>query len=555
MQGSLVLVIPVQSFPGSEVHLKNSILGSLAVICLVASGCGDAEDKAPDATATPSPTDPKPGSPGANVSSTAPCERGELDKAVLNLAPEKVTPTAWVGTGTPGSCTEASLRTAFLAGGVIGFKCGDAKMTIPVAEVLAATKSVTLDGGGKITIDGQNKTRLFLGAKDANLILMNMTLTKGQTSDDKGAAAIHTGWRGNVGLVNVTLEQNKSTSKAERAGGALSTHEGLSVVYGSTFRNNTGPGNGGGINNLLSSLYVFNSTFESNTTEGTGGAIYSDGNAFYDGAEPAARAKTMPRMMHLCGSKFLNNTAASSGAAYLFLYADKVDPAVNDSIKIDKSLVKGNTSSGQHAGGLYVQGGGEQNKVSVRNSAIIGNAAQNYGGGLVIGVHSAELENVTFYGNTTLGDNGQGAAIFLEKGDSKANNLTVVKNKARKAGGALSGAGKLASNNSLFVDNEVTEPWNKDKNNCHTALNTKGEGNFQYLTAALQSSGCHADIEKSLNPFKGGIPEPLDNGGPVPTVALAKDSPVAGKGVNCSSTDARMKTRPAKCDPGAFQNP
>jgi predicted outer membrane repeat protein len=446
----------------------------------------------------------------------------------------------------------------FEAGGIIGFRCGNEMATIKLSEVMQVKNSVTLDGGNKVTIDGQDKTRLFIGANEKNLILMNMTLTNGLSGDDKGAGAIHTGWRGNVGLVNVILEKNKNRSGKERAGGALSTHEGVGVVFKSTFRQNEGSGNGGGINNLLASLYVYNTTFEANTTGGSGGAIYSDGAGFYGDPVSAKRTKTMPRMLSVCGTKFLNNVSNNGGAVYFFLYQDGADATNFDSIQIDRTLVKGNKSNKTHAGGLYLQGAKSANKsvVIVKDTTLEGNSTGSYGGGMIMsGPFESKLENVTFYGNEALGDNGQGAALFLEDAKITANNITVVKNKALKAGGTLAGPGTVNAKNSIFIDNEVTQPWDKNKNNCHTPLASKGSGNFQYLGISPASTACHAEIVNNVNPFPAGIPSLADNGGPVPTLALPKDSPILGKGSDCLQTDARAKTRPAACDPGAFQSP
>ena len=68
-----------------------------------------------------------------------------------------------VGNGTPGSCTEAALRAAIASNDVVRFACGANPVTIPIsAQIdLPTDRQLVIDGGGTVTLDGGNRTRIF----------------------------------------------------------------------------------------------------------------------------------------------------------------------------------------------------------------------------------------------------------------------------------------------------------------------------------------------------------------------------------------------------------
>lgn len=93
-----------------------------------------------------------------------------------------------VGSGTPGSCTEAALNTALSGGGTVTFNCGAAPHTIPIS-VKTIVANTTINGGGKITLDGQNAERLFVVNGGVTLTLRNIILTKGFSFVDGGRSS------------------------------------------------------------------------------------------------------------------------------------------------------------------------------------------------------------------------------------------------------------------------------------------------------------------------------------------------------------------------------
>jgi hypothetical protein len=72
--------------------------------------------------------------------------------ALLRAAP--VVAAGVVGTGTPGSCTEAALDAALAGGGFVTFDCGPDPVTITISSTKMIDADTTIDGGSLITISG-----------------------------------------------------------------------------------------------------------------------------------------------------------------------------------------------------------------------------------------------------------------------------------------------------------------------------------------------------------------------------------------------------------------
>src|SRR5438552_3635820 len=85
-----------------------------------------------------------------------------------------------VGSGTPGSCTEAAFNTALSGGGAVTFNCGASPVSITLTAIHNITASTSIDGGNKITLKakGTNHFQIYNGYK---VILKNIILTKGKS--------------------------------------------------------------------------------------------------------------------------------------------------------------------------------------------------------------------------------------------------------------------------------------------------------------------------------------------------------------------------------------
>lgn len=70
-------------------------------------------------------------------------------------------------------------------GGTITFKCGPS-VTLLQGVLPTITTNITIDGGGTITISGNNASRIFV--TDTTLTLNNITLSHGYVNGDDGGA-------------------------------------------------------------------------------------------------------------------------------------------------------------------------------------------------------------------------------------------------------------------------------------------------------------------------------------------------------------------------------
>lgn len=206
-----------------------------------------------------------------------------------------------VGTGTPASCTEASLTAALSDGGAITFNCGTAPHTIRITRTINITTATIINGGGTITLDGGNATRLFSVSSNGQLTLTAITLSGGNADTGNGGAINNNG--GVVTLDGVVLTSNRA-----RSGGALYNGIGTATIRNSTFANNAATEGGGAIsyyheNRPQVGMTVEASTFTANTAN-IGGAISAGGSG---GAAQALR---------IVNSTLAANRAVNSGALY-----------------------------------------------------------------------------------------------------------------------------------------------------------------------------------------------------------------------------------------------
>jgi hypothetical protein len=284
-------------------------------------------------------------------------------------------PTTVVGTGTPLSCTFAALQSAVATGGIITFDCGSAPLTIPVTATLnlPTDKDTIIDGGRKITLDGQSSVEIlrwdspgyrtdgntltvqhlaFINAKtdpkdaipkapapcsqgfddgeggaiyvrDGNLIVIDSIFTKNQAAPlgpDTGGGAIYiNGSMNGVLVVGCTFENNSASNAG--AVGALNAEL---DIYNSLVSGNTATGNGANNNDPTMCSAINNGQNEIGSG-GNGGALYGDGDTFN---------------IVVCGDDIENN-AAGMGAfgGGIFFTSDDF----SGTLSITDSTVTGNT--------------------------------------------------------------------------------------------------------------------------------------------------------------------------------------------------------------------
>ena len=489
------------------------------------------------------------------------------------------TSVATVGDGTPGSCTEAALRAAVNAYPVVKFSCGASPVTIAIGTTIDVPplRDTVIDGGGLVTLDGGNATRILsvvhsnYRTNSNGLTLQHIALANGRApasgyvapdpahpqcaygyAQGSGAAVYASDAR--LYVFDVDFRNNAAaTPGPDVGGGAIYAAGSLDVlVAGSRFTANSGS-NSGAVGMLNSNLRVYNSSFTGNAASGTGqnyqdascpgighpgqaGAGGNGGAIAIDGGDDTD--------VVVCGSTFVGNSANELAGA-LGRTADIAARAMT----IDRSLFRNNTA---HQGGafylhniapltivastfdsnravLFGAGQLDQTTFSIVNSTFTGNVAtQGLAGALAFGGtgSSSVIQNATFAGNRADGGPGYfGAAYF---GDS---NFTVT--------------------NTLFANNTTGDPYNPMQ--CGFSASA-GANTLQWpalrVVGGLPDTPCVSG-ESFVDPQLGTL---ADNGGPTPTLLPAAGSPARGAGHACPATDQRGNPRnPANCTIGAVE--
>ncbi len=177
-----------------------------------------------------------------------------------------------VGDGTPGSCTDAEYAAAMAGGGLVTFDCGADPIAI-IVNTQVVTGSTTIDGGGLVTLDGENLRQVFLVLGGGKLTLRDITVARGNFGNG-GAIFVSAG--GSLQMTGVTVRDSEADG-GSNDGGAIQ-NAGTLVVVGSTFLRNHADDGGGAINNNGGTAAIRASTFISNTAL-NGGALNNAGGS------------------------------------------------------------------------------------------------------------------------------------------------------------------------------------------------------------------------------------------------------------------------------------
>jgi hypothetical protein len=233
-----------------------------------------------------------------------------------------------VGNGTPGSCTDVELIAAMLGGGAVTFNCGPNPVTIAVStQVVHNGETTIVDGGGLVTLDGEDLRQLFLVLIGGNLTLKNIVLSRGRFSG--GGGAVHNSTGGVLSLDEVEINQ----CYADATGGGAIYNEGTLTVNRSTLRDNFATiSSGGAIANVgAGTVAVRDSTFSGNSAHNYGGAIFQQnigpttlenvtlsGNTAGSGGAIANVGE-----LHLTNVTFSGNIADTGGGLYAHIFSNQ----------------------------------------------------------------------------------------------------------------------------------------------------------------------------------------------------------------------------------------
>jgi hypothetical protein len=272
--------------------------------------------------------------------------------------------------GVVSNCSDdAELSSLLVGGGTISFNCGTA--LIHLSNTILISANTTIDGGGLLTLSGDNERQFFVVDTGAMLTLRNIVLTNGFSPGDGGAINN----RGTLALENSTIRN----SQAQASGGAIVSYGPL-YITNSVLEGNRAA-NGGALYPRWSNARtsIANSVLRNNrttdTTNGAGGAILA-----WDGAP-----------VYLEFSDIYSNTAALGGGIYNFAH----------SLLFLNSGTRLHDNAASHSGGGILNDEGAT--MTVINTTFSGNSASRGGG-----ISNVEFGRMTLT-NATLIYNSSGA--------------------------------------------------------------------------------------------------------------------------------------------------
>ena len=533
----------------------------IAALCGACGGGAAGTDGGFDATIDAAPTPPGP-TCGAPV------------QPVDTATPDHV-----VGTGTAASCTQGALATAIAAGGIITFACGDAPATIAITQTLQLRTDVptTIDGGGKVTLDGGDAVRVLsfdhqdYRKNTVALTLQHLSIAHAHAHGTKqyapapapcsqgyydGAGGALNLRDGELVVIDSVFEGNQGEALGpDVGGGAIAVLGSLKVVIANSVFHGNKASNGGAIYALNAQLDVYDSVFDANVAEGNGAnsddmslcSVKADTNQYQVGSGGNAGAIGIDggddTLHTFCGVKFTNNqggTGALGGAL-----ARTPDNARQPTV-IDRCLFDGN--KGDNAGAVYFH----NSDLQIVATTLANNTATHGCGAVQADGTTFAFLNDTFAGNAALAGLGGGLCLF--GGGGAIQFTTFTGNHADGGdpyfGAAIGGNPTLSLVSDLFVANTAKNPGAPMQ--CH--VTGTGDGDLQWPMNHDVGGGPDAKCTPTT-----AFADPLlaalaDNGGAAPTALPGAGSPAIGAGVTCPPTDQRGHARPATgCTSGSVE--
>jgi hypothetical protein len=274
---------------------------------------------------------------------------------------------------------------------------------------------LTIDGGGDVTVSGNDAVKVFVVGQGARLVLRNLTVSGGSPTveDQFGGGIFNDG--GTLVVTDSTISGNSSFFDG---GGIYNAEGGLVEVSGSTISGNFVFGSGAGISNEQGgTVIVTDSTVHNNEAADVGAGVFNRRGG----------------KVEVENSTFSINHASDGGGGGIFN---------SGALSVTSSTFSANDSD-VTAGGIENQDG----TLTVTNSTFWANNATQAGGAILNSVGMLDVTNSTFSGNSS----GEGAGgIHSRFGDTATLRSTIL---ADNAGGNCLG---LITDGGYNIDEDGT---------------------------------------------------------------------------------------------------
>jgi predicted outer membrane repeat protein len=424
-----------------------------------------------------------------------------------------------IGNGTAASCTQSAIQTEITKGGLITFNCGGWAEIKLDAPLIIGSGKVSLDGGAsKISLNGQNKTRIIYTGNSVDLTVKNIDFTNGNatgtTKDDGSGGAIHSGYQSKLTAIGCGFTNNKASANSQEGGGGaiFSKSLGFITLDQCSFIGNTSDNFAGALHLLLSSLKATNTTFSMNKASVLGGAIYIDGAINKQGT------------IDISNCNFSGNTSGDqAGGIYTCMYT-------RDIMTVKNSTFDKNTATKDHGGGIAAFCDGTLN---IDGSSITNNAAGSHGGGIYT-EQITNITNSTITGNKTTKGGGMGGGISNLTGGRRLEikKCTIEKNSAEYGGGIGVSNNKNVYLGETHIGNNIsTNPYKVYLQCIGSPFNDLGT-NSNWQNPIENNPGDpskpHQNCTEPIKPYGASSPTPPSaTTAPAPAITITKPKPIA----------------------------
>ena len=346
-----------------------------------------------------------------------------------------------------------------VAGTTIGFApaLDGATITLDGAEI-SLDCEVTIDASAlaSLTVDGNDLSRVFVVAADAEVALTGLTITGGGITNygllsigdsslvgnaaPGSGGAIHNAG-GTLSLTDSELAGNSASN-----GGAVYS-DGTINLANCNLHDNSATNDGGALYNYDGTASLAACRFTANTAEYDGGAIYSnEGTVSLTGCDFSGNSaldeggaiRGLHSSINVTESAFSENSAKNGGA---------IDGAFSHMV-IAESTFTGNSAGG---GGAVKYAYGS---MTIDACYFVRNKATSYSGGAISHYYSGPLIvlDSSFTGNTAAS---AGGAIGCSMDASATVTNSLIVGNSAENGGAISG-GTLTLTNSTIAGNSAS---------------------------------------------------------------------------------------------------
>jgi hypothetical protein len=298
-----------------------------------------------------------------------------------------------------GSLRDAIIQANIIAGAdTIDFTGSIFKDAVPDQITLTSGQlninsdiTITGTGASKLSISGNNASRVFGIAGASKVTISGLSITQGKESAGAGGGIVNSG--------TLTLKNSIVSGNTADFGGGI-YNGGTLTLKNSIISGNTADFGGGIYNYINSTLTLNNSTISGNTADFfNGGGIFNSGT------------------LTLNNSTVSGNTATTYGGG---IFNNRGTLTVNN------STVSGNTG-GSFGGGIF----NDHGTLTVNNSTLTDNKATIYGGG-IYNNGTLTLNNSTLTGNKAI----SGGGIFNSRTLALSKSI-ISGNTATTSGGGI----------------------------------------------------------------------------------------------------------------------